>query len=679
MGFTIDIDTGGTFTDGFFVQDQQIKTVKVPTTPHDLTLCFLNCLGAGAERFGVAVEDLLYQTDIIRFSNTIGTNTIIQRDGSKVGLLVTSGKEALAPTAPEMGRKPLVEPDMVLGVEEGISPAGTVLQSPDEKKVMAAAQTLIDRGARCLVVALANAEINPLNEQAVRQTIKKEYSSDYLGAVPVFLSADITGRSGLGERINTAVLNAYIHAKLVRLLYKANEELRQRLYHRNLFIVHNNGTVARVAKTRAINTYNSGPVAGLLGARLVGQRYGARDLISIDMGGTSFDLGYVRRDQPSYTLRAEIEGFPVNLPMLAIRAIGAGGGSIASVQGDRLQVGPQSAGALPGPVCFDLGGGEPTVTDADLVLGILDPQYFLGGTFPLQLEKARKALQEKVADPLGLTPEKAAWAIKDQIDRAMGLEVRRLREEVWPSGAEAPLLVVYGGAGPAHCVSVARIAGMKKIIITPFSAVFSAFSSSGMDVGHLYSRRLDQPLDSRTDWARLTELVASLKKEAQRDMRGEGFPWDRVQVRLELFLREETTGREIKLEAEENFYQDQSQTARLMQQAAQAFGLSGNGGQGLSLATVALVAQAAVEHPELAPEAPAAAPVEQARKGSRVVILDESGAGREIPVYDRALLGSGQGFAGPAVIESEQTTLLVPGGWKISFDQYNNALLEEVS
>ena len=170
----------------------------------------------------------------------------------------------------------------------------------------------------------------------------------------------------------------------MRLLYKAGEELRQRFYNKNLFIVHNNGAVARVAKTRAINTYNSGPAAGLLGARLIGQLYGADDLISADMGGTSFDLGYVRGGRPSYTLEPDVEGFPVNVPMLSIRAIGAGGGSIASVNGGGLRVGPQSAGALPGPVCFDLGGGEPTVTDADLVLGLLDPEYFLGGNHEAQ-------------------------------------------------------------------------------------------------------------------------------------------------------------------------------------------------------------------------------------------------------------------------------------------------------
>ena len=265
MGYTIDIDTGGTFTDGFFVRDERVELVKVPTTPHDLTVCFMECINSGAERFEVPVEDLLYETDIIRFSNTIGTNTIIQRDGSRLGLLVSAANESLVPTWSEEGKPPLVRPDMVVGIQEEVSPTGEVLKQPDQAAVMSAAQRLIDRGARCLVVSLGNSDINPQNERLIRSMIKKEYPRDFLGSVPVFLSSDISRRPGEAERVNAAVLNAYIHSKLVSLLYKAGEKLRQGLYRKNLFIVHNNNAIARVAKTRAINTYNSGPAAGLMG------------------------------------------------------------------------------------------------------------------------------------------------------------------------------------------------------------------------------------------------------------------------------------------------------------------------------------------------------------------------------------------------------------------------------
>ena len=315
MGFTIDIDTGGTFTDGFVVKGTEVRTVKVPTTPHDLTLCFLECIAAGAKAFGVSTEDFLFDTEIIRFSNTIGTNTIIERTGAKIGLLLSEGMAQLAPTAGE-GKAPLVEPDMVLELPEQVDEAGRVVSEPSEQQVLQAAQTLIDRGARGLVVSFANSERNPANERRVRQIIKREYPRDYLGSVSVFLSSDISPRSGLAERINSAVLNAYIHPKLARLLYKAGEDLRQRHYRNTLFIGHNNASVARVAKTRAINTYNSGPAAGLLGAREIGRLYGIENLISTAMGGTSFDIGCVGEGQARYALAPDLEGCTCTLQVM---------------------------------------------------------------------------------------------------------------------------------------------------------------------------------------------------------------------------------------------------------------------------------------------------------------------------------------------------------------------------
>lgn len=678
MGYTIDIDTGGTFTDGFFVRGDRVETVKVPTTPHDLTVCFLECIKAGAVRFGVSVEDLLYETDIIRFSNTIGTNTIIQRDGSKIGLLVTAGRENLAPQGNDDGKSPIILPDMVLGLEEEVSSTGEVVKAPDDQAAMTSAQQLIDRGARCLVVAFTNSEFNSANERQLRQTIKREYPRKYLGSVPVFLSSDISRRSGEAERINAAVLNAYIHEKLVRLLYKAGEELRQRLYRKNLFIVHNNGAVARVAKTRAIHTYNSGPAAGLLGARLIGCLYGANDLIAADMGGTSFDLGYVCQGQASYSLKADVEGFAVNLPMLAIRAIGAGGGSIASVRNGKLRVGPQSAGALPGPASFDLGGTEPTVTDADLILGILDPDYFLGGTIKINRDKARAALEEKVAKPLGISVEGAALAIKSTIDVTMGQEIKRLKEEIWPD--QNPLLMVYGGAGPAHGCDIARAAELKKIVITPFSAVFSAFSSSSMDVGHLYYRRVDLPFDEKSDLKVLAQAVAAMKREAERDMRGEGFSADQAAFGLELFPQSSEGGPEIKLAADLKFYEDSAKVKSVVQQARQALRVSGQAkGEGLILTMVSLMVRAPVPHYRITAMPEDTGDVEQARKGSRPVFLEATKGTQETPVYERSRLLNGHQIHGPAVIESDSSTLLVPSGWKLSVDQYHNAILEEVS
>ncbi len=677
MGYTIDIDTGGTFTDGFFVSGSRVEPVKVPTTPHDLTICFLECIKAGAERFGLSMEDLLYETDIIRFSNTIGTNTIIQRDGSRLGLLVTKGREELTVIRDRDGKQPLVDPEMVAAVEEKTSPAGEVLQPPDAKAVMAAAQRLIDRGARCLVVALSGSDLNPKNERAIRNIIKMEYPRDFLGSVPVFLSSDISSRGGEEERINAAVLNAYIHGKLVSMLYKAGEKLRRRMYGKNLFIVHNNHAVARVAKTRAINTYNSGPAAGLMGARVTGLAYEADAVISADMGGTSFDLGYVRQGQVSYSLKPDVEGFSVNVPMVEIKALGAGGGSIASVENGTLRVGPRSAGALPGPVCFDLGGTEPTVTDADLILGIFDPEYFLGGAMKLNLEKARIAMAEKVATPLGLSVEAAALAVKKTIDDGMGRELTGIREQL--AGEVNPLLVVYGGAGPCHSCHTAKVAGIKKIVITPFSAVFSAYSASGMDVGHIYYARTDTPFSETSDFSALPAALEAITKEAERDIRGEGFTFEDMKLSLELLV-EKMGGAEIKFAVPMDFYKSTEGLAHAISTARELLSQNGkaNGGD-LHLNMVCLTAQAEVPHFEVKQIPSTDEEAKAAIKSVRSVFLDGEKGFQEISVYNRSLLTHGHCLFGPALVESEQTTVLVSEGWQMTVDKFNNAVLEEVT
>lgn len=676
MVCTIDIDTGGTFTDGFFTRDGRVEKAKVLTTPHDLTECFLECIKAGAKKFGAPVEDFLYDAEVIRFSNTIGTNTIIQRNGSKLGLLLTSGKEDLAPVHSQKGQEPLVAPDMVLGVQEAIAVNGEIVTAVDGAEVLRVAQELIDRGARCLVVAFANSDRNPANERAAKDIIKREFPRDYLGSVPVVLASNISPRSGEVERINAAVVNAYIHAKLVRLLYKAGESLRGRMFRKTLLIGHNNGAVARVAKTRAINTYNSGPAGGLLGAEWIGRLYGVRDLLTADMGGTSFDVGYVRAGAPSYTLAPTIEGFPVNVPMLAIRAIGAGGGSVAHVSNGTLVVGPQSAGALPGPAAFDLGGTEPTVTDADVVLGIIDADYFLGGAMRLNRKKAVDAIEEKIARPLGLSAAEAAFRIKQAVDEHMGLELRAMRQEAGFSSE--PLLVVYGGAGPTHCCDYARIAGVKKIIVTPFSSVFSAFGSSTQDVGHIYYRRVDVPLEIGGDMRQVSKVVAAMSREALRDLRGEGFTEKEVTTTLEVFVRADGGAAEERIPAEPGFSETPSGQEATLQRARTALRVNSNGNSGrVVMSAVGLRAQATVPHHPVTRLPRTSSIVTEAVRGKRLALLREGGVRVETFVYDMARLAPGHTLSGPAIVESESTTVLIQSDWTLGVDEYGNCVIEE--
>jgi len=670
MGYTIDIDTGGTFTDGIVVQGQEARTVKVPTTPHDLTVCFAECVRACAEAFGQSPESLLAHTEIIRFCNTIGTNTIIQRDGAKIGLILTRGHEGLAPTALGEAPAPLVAQDLVAGLAEEMSERGEPRVAPDPAETLAAAQLLIDRGARALVVALANSERNPNHERLVRATIKHEYPRDYLGSVPVFLASDISTRSGYAQRVNAAAINAYIHSKLARLLYKAGEELRQQSYRGVLFIGHNNGAVARVAKTRAINTYNSGPTAGLLGAGAIGRLYGIENVVSTDMGGTSYDIGVVRAGQVRLALDADVEGFRCNLPMMSVRALGAGGGSLASISGGVLKVGPRSAGAVPGPACFDRGGNQPTVTDANLVLGLLDPDYFLGGAQRLDVGRARRAIEDHIARPLDLSVEAAALAIKTQIERTMAEGVTEAARGLDP---RATAIVAYGGAGPLHTCAVAELAGLQRAVLTPFCAVFSAFSSSLMDVGHVYYRRLDLPLAGRPDSKVLSEAEQSMCSEAHRDMRGEGFKLESLCYELRLFIVARD-GRELMVHAPAGIYREESAWSALLGQArAELERRNSAPAHDLMLTSLSLSVSAATPHIEMKQQSHPDKAVPAGPRGRRSVYGADGWS--EIPVYERSALSAGTKLSGPALIDSSQTTVHLPRGWRLSVDTYDHALM----
>mgnify|MGYP003630643303 CR=1 FL=1 len=677
MAYIVDIDTGGTFTDGFIANGLDVRTVKVPTTPHDLTLCFLDCIKVSAEAYGLSLQDFLYETEIIRFSNTIGTNTIIQRDGAKIGLLVSKGMAALAPTSTSRDKSALVEPDMVIEIDEEVDPAGYVQLEPDRRQVLAAAQSLIDSGARVLVVALSGSERNPANEQRVRAIIKQEYPREYLGSVSVFLASDISARTGLAQRLNTAVLNAYIHPKLARLLYKAGEELRQNDYNHILYIGHNNGSVARVAKTRAINTYNSGPAAGLLGAREIGRLYGIDNLISTDMGGTSFDIGYVRNGIAGYALSPDVEGFTCNLPMMSILALGTGGGSIAYCEDGEVRVGPQSAGALPGPACFNLGGIQPTVTDANLVLGLLDPEYFLGGKMVLDVERARTAIQSDIAQVLGVSVEEAAFRIKQTVDRDMGSAVAKVAGQL---PARHPRVVVaYGGAGGIHACDIAAAANVDKVIITPFSAVSSAYSSSLLDPGHLYYRRAHVAIDSDLLRVVLDELIPEMRREAERDMRGEGYLPEQLQRSLQLFIAGPGAEQEVIVYTSDDFHHDARAVSDVVAQAREALtavGASCADGD-LQLVTLALMVTAPAPHYVLNEQPETSSDPAKAFKQTRSIYSPSAGKFIDTAIYDRDALPRGAVINGPALAESENTTLFIAEGWRMSVDRFNNAILEE--
>lgn len=638
---SIDVDTGGTFTDGVFRHGGRVVTAKVDTTPHDPVRCFVACIEAGAALLGEEVPALLASTDVIRYSTTAATNAMIQRRGARIGLIVTRGAEDSLYWQGDGDSpiRPLIEAPLVRGIDEAVDADGVLRTALDADGLRAAAEDLLDNGARLLVVALGNAALNPANEVAARQLFRDWFPSHYLGTPFVLLSHEVSARGSNAECLHSAVLSGYLHRQLVSYLYKCDDAVRSRGFRHPLLVVHSSGGLARVAKTKALNTYNSGPTAGVYGAARIARRLALPRVLTADIGGTSTDVAFIADGKVTLSFNVEIEGIPVNLPMIDVLGLGGGGGSFARVEGGELMVGPDSAGAVPGPACYDLGNNRPTVTDADLVLGYIDAGNFLGGRRPLQTALARAAVESAVAQPLGIGAEAAALAVRKVL---AGSLARQIAAEA--ARRDFPLadavLFAYGGAGPLHAVDIAEALGMRTFMVFPESPVFSAAGSSTMQVSHIYEARV-RAAESESAEAALARAVEGLMQRARRDVRGEGFDFAAAIASAELEARDGSLHRF-----------DPAAPGSAAERAADA----------LLRLTVTLADR---NEAGLAPVRPAPADAGRARSERAVHWAEGMVA---TPVHALAALAPASALPGPVLIETAETTCVVPRGWTATTD-----------
>ena len=661
--FNIGVDTGGTFTDAFIADDAGGSwTAKVPTTPHDLTVCFSDAIQACAQAVGLVRHDLLRRTAVIRFSSTIATNTALTRSGPKLGLLVTAaGRPALyglAGTAAGARLAEFIEPDMITGIAEELSPDGEVLVSPSPDEVITAVRDLLERGARLLVVCLRHSAVNPAHEAAVGRIINASYPRHYLGAVPTLLSTDVSVIADDADRMAAAVVNGYLHRRLATSLYRAEDDLRAAGLARPLLIVTADGSVARVAKTRALDTYQSGPAAGVHGAALLARTYRLGSALTADVGGTSTDFGLVVAGQPVRRQRVDVGGLEIAQPSVELHSIALGGGSVVAIRDGTIAIGPDSAGAAPGPACFGLGGSDPTPTDAWLVLGYLDPANYLGGRRRLFPDLAAEALTRAVGGPLGLSAEEAALAVAEAAVRAAADGVAQMlaRPAVQAGlgrGTAAGLaLISYGGGGGCLLPAVAARAGLGSVYLPALSPVFSAFGVSTFDVQHAYEARMPAAQLSAG------EPVAALVAAARRDARGEGFDPDQAQLAISV------------LSGDGTMLADGLEPGQVAA-AMQRIGLAPD-----QPVLARLRATCAVHQPGLPSQGEADGPgpsLASAQTGQRSVLLP--GGRREVPVYARDRLRAGHTISGPSLIESSGSTYLIPAGMAGRIDHFGTAVL----
>ncbi len=664
--YTIDIDTGGTFTDGFIADHETGRVVlsKVPSTPHDPSQSLLDCTAFAASELGVPLRDLLQGAAVLRYSSTISTNAIIERKGLRVGLLIAEG------TAPALAldgeRRPLVDegflrPELIATVpvpEHGV---------PDDGAVVAAFQGLVEAGAQTVLIAFAGSGRDDSAERTAKRAIRAQYPAHYLGAAPVFTAAEIVTGGDDAVRVNTAFLAAYVHHHLARFLFRAEERLRSAGLARPLLIVHADGGVTRVAKTHALDTYNSGPVSGLQGARQLAERRGDDLAVTIDMGGTSVDIGVIADAELPQVLEWDLAGLLVRLPTVRVEAVGGAGGSIARVVDGGVRVGPDSAGARPGPACFGLGGTLPTVTDADLVLGYLDPDAFLGGRMRLDRARAEQAVRT-IADALGVDLVQAAWSIKDAVDRQSADEIEAHLADSGASDPSEATLLLYGGAGPVHGGGILAHVGARRAVMTRTASVFSAFSSASMDVLHQYPLQA-AGIAGTSEQAWVDSVSAALPDaiaRAERDMRGEGFGAGSLRLRLHALGRV-AGGRSRSIRVPITDRADPSPALSELYRTLDDDAL------GLQLLTIEAAAD--VPHHEQAASLLGDQDADDAIVGERSAYWGPEIGLATTPVYARERLRPGHALEGPALVQGADTTIVVAPGQRLAVDEWNDDIL----
>ena len=704
---SIDIDVGGTFTDMVITIDGERIIAKCPTTPHDLSIGFLNTVEAGGDKLGMTVEELLPRIDIIRYSTTVALNRLLQRQGPRVGLMTTEGHEDAIligkgaqwtdgqrvserrNIAVQNKPMPLLERGLIVGIRERIDSRGDIVRPLDEEDVRRKLRLLMDRGARAIVVSLLWSFMNPSHEKRVREIIREEYKEFHIGFVPVVMSHSVVSKIGEYERTMTAVLDAYLQRSMQNDIGATWDKLREKGYRGAFLMIHNSGGSADIFKTPASRTFNGGPVAGLMGSAYFAAKLGFKNVIAGDVGGTSFDVALVVESSVrNYTFRPVIDKWMVNVTMMQTLSIGAGGGSIASVDkaGQRLEVGPRSAGSMPGPACYDLGGTEPTVTDADVVLGYINPDTYFGGRMPLSRAKAEKAIREKIAQPMGIEVVEAAALIRHVVDENMAGAIKR---EVHMRGYHPDdfVLFAFGGAGPTH------MAGFKsdvpKAVVFPAAPVFCAMGSSIMDIVHMYeqSRRMVymQPMTEQIviDREAFNNTVAAMIDKARQEIASEGLNVDEAVYSLELDM---LYGGQVNVKrASSPLLRIESDADALTvynafeKEFSDAFSpLVVNKPGGVFLDNFVLRVTVPTWKPEVPEYALQGADPSAALAGNRKAYWPENKAWIDTPIYVFEQMQPGNVVDGPAIAEAEFTTIVIPPGQRFSIDRHGLGILEAI-
>ncbi|MYF93575.1 MAG: hydantoinase/oxoprolinase family protein [Gemmatimonadetes bacterium] len=692
MAYRLGVDIGGTFTDIALIDEAtgQIYTGKVSSTPQDPSGGFMEAVQRLLAKQQVAAQDVAY----IVHGTTVATNAIIEGKVAPTGFITTEGfrdmleiARQIRPTLYDLQfekPRPLVPRHRCFGVPERLDASGAELTPLDESVLRQVAGKLRDEGVESIAVCFLHAYANPTHERRAGEIIAEVFPE-----AVVSLSAEVAPEFREYLRASTTVINSCIRPVVARYLQRIEDRLAQAGIAAELLVMQSSGGVYTFAATRQKPVYmvESGPAAGVIAAAHLGQARGYDQVISFDMGGTTAKAGLIQGGAPSVTKDYEVgttaqtgvgatrgAGYPIRTPVIDLVEIGAGGGSIAWVDpGGILRVGPQSAGADPGPVCYGQGGTQPTVTDANLVLGRLNPSYFLGGEIALDPTAAQRAIEHHCAQPLGMDLVEAAHGIVEIANTAM---VNALRLVSVQRGYDPRdfALVAFGGAGPAHAIRLAALTEIPVAIIPQSPGTASALGLLVTDLKHDYATTHIQRLDQVVPQA-LEQTFRELEAQGRETLGREGMAETAMDFRRQADLRYVGQSHELTLPLTTEAL-GSAQLAQLLEQFHRthdrAYGFSAPG-EDVELVSVRLSAIGQIAKPALAPLAKATG--EATAKGQRPVYFAESEGFVDCPVYDRYALGAGAVVQGPAIVEEIDSTTVVHPQYQVRVDEVGQMVL----
>ncbi len=672
--YRLGIDAGGTFTD-FVLADKtsNVKIYKTPSTPDDPTKAIKNGLALISNDLDVSPEDIISQSDLCINGTTVGLNALIQHKGSLVGLICTKGHEDSIEI--RLGHKedgyrydPNYPPAIMLaprylriGISERVISNGTIKTPMNEDDVREACKIFIDNDIKTIAVSFIWSVLNPSHEIRAAQIIK-EMMPDTI----ITIGSELYPQIREYTRTSTAITNAYLSPILRNYISAINEYFISLGGEDNVRYFQSNGGLAtgKVMSERSVYAINSGPASAPQAGLSVCNPFNYKNIITVDMGGTSFDITLTKDGNTNLNKNIDFLRYRIGIPMIQVETLGAGGGSIGWIdEMGLLQVGPQSAGADPGPACYDKGGNNPTVSDANLVLGYLNPGGLIGGKLPLNYENAFNSIQEKIAKPLNLSVEKAAYGMFTIVNSNMVNGIRRVTVERGYDPRDF-VLVAAGGATGAHITAIASDMGINTVIVSKLSSGLCAYGQIISDVKYNYMATLPIRLNENCDYGKINQLFKDIESKGKKHLKNDGFDERKIDVHRSLEMR--YLGQIHECTVNIDIFDIDSETIEIIKEAFhkrhEELYTYSELESSIELVNIESTVYGRIDRPSPT-EIENNTLLKDALKSNRNLIFSNSGELIKTPVYDGNLLSDGHQIHGPAVVEEDTTTLVIEQGW----------------